>query len=725
MPQHYGLEEINSVKKARSAWETFFGRFFSAEIPPGVDVTFDPKLRAFKPRADKKAKYTKPFSSTHSKTDHSDDFDDFLNGETITIPEHISLNTKGLKRVKNAILAGNFDNAALKDEAHIFYALWLFKQNRITRQQMTSLLARTHCAEPYTIEKTFKILEKGQFTKEAKKQLIPFLRTNTFSQFTDWHLQRFRRLIQAAPKSEQIFYVSPSNPQIVSYNNRALLGTQLKGLNAWPTIKYLHNPDVTYDLHLSFGAIEAQQIALIGIQGAAANRAKIGKIGIDDIREGVQACYRPTSIRSPNEDPQATLRVHDYEAKMLSATMHDVYHARLHNTIPPEFHMLLDHLIPIISKHTKQKTSKLLWKLIDREFPGLKKKNKLWPTKKEALFISMMHYSDPYYYSKDIPVSFFTDYYQSLSEEGIALVWNMVKDEDIWKKLYKIRINKLGHPYHAHIKKMKSFEKVNTYSTHPEIMNLKYRFFCTTPSQENYKMIAWLLDLMSDKLVAAQGENPPLLRFKKNKEKGKDKNTIYLTWNNSTISEENVNTLLPHLTHYYLFDKLAPVDTPGILNQLKKIEPEFKSRYLKNSLSQASLENALNCLPSLSDRVLFLEACYTKIKASKGYQRKNPGIDWLLSPIKKNPLTTSQRIHVTLLTDKMQELISQYQNGLNDKEKEAFQARMKSFSLWPKNPGVPLLVKTLQTPRVEEKPPLTHHALEEAPTVNQSPSLQH
>ncbi|MCW8408560.1 hypothetical protein OQJ13_06185 [Legionella sp. PATHC035] len=35
----------------------FFWPFFSPEIPPGVDVTFDPTLRVFGPRENKNAKY--------------------------------------------------------------------------------------------------------------------------------------------------------------------------------------------------------------------------------------------------------------------------------------------------------------------------------------------------------------------------------------------------------------------------------------------------------------------------------------------------------------------------------------------------------------------------------------------------------------------------------------------------------------------------------------------
>ncbi|MCW8398628.1 hypothetical protein OQJ26_07475 [Legionella sp. PATHC038] len=56
MPDNYGLSEIGTVEDANAAWQSFFGRFFSPEIPPGVDVTFDPTVRVFVPRENKNAR---------------------------------------------------------------------------------------------------------------------------------------------------------------------------------------------------------------------------------------------------------------------------------------------------------------------------------------------------------------------------------------------------------------------------------------------------------------------------------------------------------------------------------------------------------------------------------------------------------------------------------------------------------------------------------------------
>jgi hypothetical protein len=366
------VASINDLVEADAAWDQFFGRFYSSDIPKGVDVKFDPLVREFKPRQNKNAKNLPPFQM-EGRTDHSDDFDDFLNGNTVKIPESITLNKKMLHRVKMAIYAGDFSGEIFKKIDHIYYALWLFKQNKITRQQMSTILATWQVSSLVENNQSFDILdEMGEFTPEALDLLIPVIKKHSYhGQLTSEQLERFRLLLMAAPKSERIFHMSDPIKDLVVKNKRTQLGGALIRNKGWYRIG--GNDELgtgPKDMHLSFGTMEALQIAITGTQRAAANRAVIGKVGIDGVKAGVDYHFRPTAIDIPESGVKATTKgIEGYaDSPMPVVTMHDFYHSRLHTTIPPEFHLMINHMYQAISKHTKQKWSKVLWEIVDREF---------------------------------------------------------------------------------------------------------------------------------------------------------------------------------------------------------------------------------------------------------------------------------------------------------------------------------------------------------------------
>lgn len=51
-----GAFAIKTSGDAKNAWELFFSRFYSPEIPNEVMVKFDPNIKEFSPREDKDAK---------------------------------------------------------------------------------------------------------------------------------------------------------------------------------------------------------------------------------------------------------------------------------------------------------------------------------------------------------------------------------------------------------------------------------------------------------------------------------------------------------------------------------------------------------------------------------------------------------------------------------------------------------------------------------------------
>lgn len=691
MPDDYGLAPISDVREAKDAWESFLGRFFSPEIPQGVDVTFDPELREFTPRPKKDAKYKHPgfrdketqeLPVDEERTLHSDDFDDFLNGNTITIPEHITLTAEGLRAVEKAIKNGDYEDEVLEKDDHTFYALWLFKQNKITRQQMSTILTRAQIPKEYPLEKTFHVFdEEGRLTREASDLYIPAMRRALYGeQLTEEHIVRLLFLISAAPKSEQVFFISKSNPYIISPPDASLdrppqLGDSMLRNRSWHRATYNGEQ---YDLQLSFGLIEALQIARYGVNGAAANRAKMGVIKIDSIKEGVEFYYRPTAISMPGSGVDTTTKgIHGYpKSPMPVVTEHDSYHAKILNTIRPEFNMMLNHMNQIISKHTKQKWSKTMWELVDREFLGFTNRKMDLNLKNGAkLFYQMLHRDD-----KDSAYLFRNYDPLELSDDGFAIVWNMVNQPDVWKKLYKVDINRLEYPYDTLIKQIKDFKKelesmyedkeIGSHHKHSEILTLKYRFFCVI-SKAEFQKICKLLDNLGDTLITDYvkklTDKDQKLVFGKYT-KGEDKNLTILKFKNFgkeiKIDASSVKQLIPILVNMQLASKFGEKNDEAVKGKLQEVSGEFKSTYNKSNFSKERLGQSISTLPTITAKMDFLEACYEEIIHSKAYTRRHATADNMFSFF-KNPLTTSQREHIILLKEKLNELISEYQKENN------------------------------------------------------------
>ncbi|MCA0404299.1 MAG: hypothetical protein LCH30_11005 [Proteobacteria bacterium] len=648
MGVNYELAEIHSLATALEAWELFFGRFFSADIPAGVKVEFDPSIRQFKPRSNKAAK-SLSFYNQAEKTFHSDDFDDFLNGQTVTIPEGMLLNEEGLAQTEKAINEGNFSSSTLNE--HIFYALWLFKLNKINRQQMSTILARAQMPEETPIVQTFFILDKkGQFTKEAKELLLPILQEDTEYNLTDWHLERLRLLILALPKSEQTFYLSKPEKDASGFPPKTLKESLVR-VDSWLSTQYQGEK---YDLNPSFGTIEALQIALYGIHRAAASRTKIGKISIDEVHEGVSYNYRPTAISIPNSGVAATTKnIHHYdESPMPVVTAHDVYHSKLHNRIPPEFHLMLNHMIGEIRNYFKSlKWSKKIWKLVDREFPELGYgQYELDSPVKGALFFTVMGIKD----------QLFDKYYLELNEEGIAIVWHMVNAPEIWKNLYKIDVDCLGYPYQARLKEMKEFREALGDNNKPksELLSFKYRLFCTM-SRDDFQIINRLIDSLDNKFQ----EKLTFVR------KTLPKNSIGLQYkegkNTFFISQKNIKKIIPFLFINKFFTEKNEDNISRVFHALSHT---FVSTYQPNSFSKKKLDNSLEQLNSIGEKLDLIERCYLKIINPDTYQRRNKIADTLFA-LFKNPLTASQRQHIDILKARAKELIEE--KSINPEDKKA------------------------------------------------------
>jgi hypothetical protein len=666
--------KISTLTDARDAWETFFGRFFSSEIPAKVAVDFDPKIREFKPREDEKAKFNPPkfpnfipdkefkqrFPQSPDyddhRTSHSDDFDDFLNGNTVKIPGNIELDQKTLDLVESEILKGNFSFPYFNDIHHIYYSLWLFKQNKITRQQMGTILAMWYVPN----KKVFNILDsRGKFTREARNILIPLLKYTAYTKLTEEDLERFRLLIMAAPKSEQIFYLSEFEPFDTSS-----LRYGLYNKNTWYITKH---ENAQKNVFLSFGAIDGLQIAKHGVHRAAASRPTVGKIAIETIRSGVEYNSRPTAISIPDSgiEPQ-TKGIHEHpETPMPVVTAHDMHHSRLHNTIPPEFHMMINHMSQIISNHTKQRWSKLLWEFTDREFYFfLVESEKAEKKSMELTEDTGAHFFEKMFAVTD-PKIVFPVLSNQLTDEAISIIWDMIKKPNVWKDLFKVDVKKLSDPYKLYLEKMERFIKISDIKNNcpPELFNLKFRLYCTASNDKIYQMMLGLID----------NEILKELKFIKLPKKYEElKNHTVLAFGNCKINGTNTAKLIPLLVERK-FDAIRSES----IELLKK----FKTRTEKSldEINHGFLDNSLRSYKSFEQKLLFLEVCRDEIIKARNYSRTNPNWDKFFSFFRGDSLTKSQKKHMKIVDEKIIQVISEHanKNKMNHQEVSEFLRYLK------------------------------------------------
>jgi hypothetical protein len=627
------IAPITNVTEAKVAWDLFFGRFFSPEIPEGVDVAFDSNIRSFSPREDKTL-----------RTKHSDDFEDFLNEQTIDIPDDIIITQEDLDS-----LYDDLDNGIYKHSLkHVYCALWLFKQNRMTRQQMATILSRAQIPEEYPIVAEFELFDQnGAFSNDALNILIPAIRRAWFGvtkqPFSDEKLTRFVCLLNTMPKSEKIFFLSKTSLNIKT-GYRDILCAVLYRLHSWHIAEY---DGEIYDVHLSFGIIEAMQIAEVGFMAAAANRVYLGILDINTIKQGVEQNFRPTAISIPKSNVKSpSEKVHDWEETPLPVvTQHDVFHAKTHNTIAHEFHLLFNHLHQAIFNHTKRIWSKTTWAFVDREFLMFAQEKLLLKSPAEGAKLFSLFWE---YYEKRA-LYLFRDYSDEfLNDDGFAIIWDMVNYPDVWKKLFLIDPDYLGEPYLGHFNQIKQFKNHVNPDDSPSIISLKYRFYRMYRDTKDFTKICALIDELKDELTAG-------LKFKSEVQTNllnglgiRNITTLYL--NNKPVHEMNLHQILPQLVEMKLEKQWGKKVSQTLPEELTN---QFKSIPQGSTFSKAFLEKSLKEIHSKHDQLDFLEKCYGNIVKSEQYVRRNQRLDEMFSFF-RNDLTTSQRVHIQILKEKYQ-----------------------------------------------------------------------
>ncbi|TNF69613.1 MAG: hypothetical protein EP298_02600 [Gammaproteobacteria bacterium] len=427
---------------ASDALEMFFNRFYSAELPEGVSVEFSPDVKEFTPRKSPLAKDQAP-EELEGRDLHSDDFDDFLNQSTVTIPEHIKLTQHDLNAVESALNDCNWKSPVLNDDKYTFCALWLFKQNKISRQQMTTVLKHQQVKNKQDF---YTVLDKeNQFTKEAKEILIPIIVETSKRRgidITDGHIERFRLLMSELPKSEQVFFTATPDPQAISNDKQnPLLGDIMlregslyqidkvvKGGGEEESKEEVQEELIEkLDVHLSLGILDARKISIFGINGACTSRAMLGKVSISDVEKGVSSYHRPMAISIEQSGVAPTTKgIHEYDyTPMPVVTDHDEYHTEVQSVHGSHYNLMLNHIKDILRNDTGRKWALEIWENVDRDG------------------FSPYHANPSYQESLDKFATFLTykmnlDNDGQLTVAGFSLLMDMINHKDQWDKLYNI-----------------------------------------------------------------------------------------------------------------------------------------------------------------------------------------------------------------------------------------------------------------------------------------------
>lgn len=195
-----------------------------------------------------------------------------------------------------------------------FLALSLYAAEKISRQQIYTILCYTQTVKEYSLQKIAKILDdKGEFTAEAKEKLLPVLNKRFhLTALTTIQINQLKLLILALPKSEQIFYMISKTP-------KKPLETALENLD------FLLS-DYTNWILLSTGAHEALALVRFGLSSFSPILLMLGQKSIQDIENAVVEGYRPGAVNFFGTVPYVD--IHKIEdVSNFAATEHDRFHA--------------------------------------------------------------------------------------------------------------------------------------------------------------------------------------------------------------------------------------------------------------------------------------------------------------------------------------------------------------------------------------------------------------
>lgn len=244
---------------------------------------------------------------------------------------------------------------------HIYHAMRAFKDDLISREQLSTIILRHELTQHYgKVKEIILIDDKGNFTEEGEKyltQIIP-------PQFdTQECREKFRFNLLTLPKSERTVFVVDAPMQMEQIKtDRKFTYQMLPGC-------YIDSENKIR--MLSAGAIDALQVAIYGFERAAKAQYTLGMFSLEMIEKGVENNERIIALPYPRAFN--TFWVHERFYSRIAALIHDLIHLFGLSSLPTEQHEIFEKLKKQIRRDFKLNSnnsfslwSKETFSLVDR-----------------------------------------------------------------------------------------------------------------------------------------------------------------------------------------------------------------------------------------------------------------------------------------------------------------------------------------------------------------------
>ncbi len=307
---------------------------------------------------------------------YTDDFRDFVNGESVRISINPEMNDLFVKSFLNA----DVSNSIFKNKNLPFYALAAFADRKIDRDDMATILEyymARQCFEDCTLCNTFD--QYGEVTQEAAEYYTYLLDGKMLAKTQENFVENYKNSIKELPRRKQIFWhnasllsqdelkiLESSNPNFQAvellYSPKGSLYASLAAIGA---LKTSHGRNIT----LSF----AVERILLNQQFNKDNdpfNPKLGKFAPLEIKKDVMdhsrrlcATFFPGTSKIKE--------VHNSLELPTTIIGHDKSHAKILQFVPKEAEADIKYLVAKFQEITGFKMSREIWQLIEMVTPAL------------------------------------------------------------------------------------------------------------------------------------------------------------------------------------------------------------------------------------------------------------------------------------------------------------------------------------------------------------------
>lgn len=561
MPYHF----VTKPKLAKKVWEEFYNKYkeltFTRKGPGDAPAKTIQVKAGAKPidqqSADRAAqllqarwrflRQSNRDVPVHVGKKHHKEFIYFLNDNR---QAKKSLNQEKLTILQQALTDGKWNHPIFKDSKIAQLSLTLCQSNKISHQQLYTLLERIQTEKDFKLKQNYCIFSGDDFSKEAKEILIPALlgysyfdaiKSPTLFKF----LTSFRYLVSQLPLSEQYFYTTELGPYAVQ--GKDYLG---QALDSFGVIQF--NPTKEFLVHTSFGMGDAIGLITYGIDEYIRPQPRLGDQMWNDIEEGVRQFVRPTAIAFPNTVVSG--KIHGYENVFdLEKTRHDYAHGKIQSTIPNNMISALHRFVDVCRHTVAIQNSKEIWTWIDcdftyyyfnfhnGEFPSSVQET----SKQFCQFLLLGAYTLPGLSQGGYVIVRSPELVSNITTLGIAIFLDMLKHKEAWLKL-NLDPEHFISPFSTFYQTMKKHYESNLdfFQKHDDKTNLFVfdAFFKGQLEDDQFhQLLTWV-----DENQTTLAEDIQFKKFKKNESPKLDgqTNMVYTTFQGKKLDEELIHELI-------------------------------------------------------------------------------------------------------------------------------------------------------------------------------------